>query len=181
MMTFPQVEKRIVQGLLNRVISTSNVIDPEAVGSITQGRQAGHWVSSGSVSEAQRNARRAVYEALATAAELFHLHNTHEAGFDSPDMAAMYKDYESKLFRFDQLYRHFCENGDIAAAQGWDMLKPLRKKIEDCYCNGYLNNIALAWNRFVDKELPERWAIKGVRNQYAFFDRQVRPWLGKAN
>ena len=180
-MTFPHVEKRIVQGLLNRVTSTRNVIDPEAIGSIA------HWQASRTLGifearwpEAQSKARRAVYEALATAAELFHLHNTHEAGFDSPDMAAMYKDYESKLFRFDQLYRHFCENGDVAAAQGWDMLKPLRKEIEACYCNGYLNNIALAWGRFVDKELPERWAVKGVRNQYAFFDRQVRPWLGKA-
>ena len=76
-MTFPDVEKRIVQGLLNRVTSTSNVIDPEAVGIIADRRQAGHWVSSGSVPEAQRNARRAVYKALATAAQLLHLHNTH--------------------------------------------------------------------------------------------------------
>ena len=180
-MTFFDVEKMIVQGLLNQVTSTSNVIDPEAVGSIADRRQAGHWVSSGSVPEVQRNARRAVYKALATAAQLLHLHNTHEAGFNSPDMAAMYKDYESKLFRFDQLYRHFCENGDVAADQGWDMLKPLREEIEACYCNGYLTNIALAWGRFVDEELPERWAINGVQNQYAFFDRQVRPWLGKGN
>ena len=179
-MTFPHVEKRIVQGLLNRVTSTINVIDPEAVGRIAHRRQAGHWVSSGSVPEAQRNARRAVYKALATAAQLLHLRNTHEAGFDSPDMAAMYKDYESTLFRFDQLYRHFCENGDVAAAQGWDMLKPLREQIEACYCNGYLANIALAWGKFVDEELPERWAINGIQNQYAFFDRQVRPWLDEA-
>ena len=180
-MTFPDVEKRIVQGLLNRVTSTSNAIDPEAVGRIADRRQAGHWVSSGSVPEAQRRARRAVYKALATAAQLLHLRNTYEAGFDSPDMAALYKDYESRLFRFDQLYRHFCENGDVAAAQGWDMLKPLREEIEACYCNGYLTNIALAWGRFVDEELPKRWAINGIKNQYTFFDRQVRPWLDEAN
>ena len=179
-MTFPHVEKRIVQGLLNRVTSTINVIDPEAVGSIADRRQAGHWVSSGSVPEAQRNARRAVYRALATAVQLLHLRNTLGVGFDSPDMAAMYKDYESSLFRFDQLYRHFCENGDVAAAQGWDMLKPLREEIEACYCNGYLTNIALAWGKFVDGELPERWAINGILNQYTFFDRQVRPWLDEA-
>ena len=138
-------------------------------------------MSSGSAPEAQRIARRAVYDALAIAAELLHLRNMYGTGFDSPDMTAMYTDYESKLFRFDQLYRHFCENGDVAASQGWDMLKPLREEIEACYCNGYLANIALAWGRFVDKELPDRWAVKGVPNQYAFFDRQVRPWLGKAN
>ena len=100
-----------MQGLLDRVTSTTAAIDPEAVGSIVDRRQAGHWVSSRSVPEAQRNARRAVYKALAIAAQLLHLRNTHEASFDSPDMTAMYKDYESRLFRFDQLYRHFCENG----------------------------------------------------------------------
>ena len=176
-MTFPDVEKRIVQGLLNRVTSTANAIDPEAVSSIADRRLAGHWVSSGSVPEAQRNARRAVYKALATATQLLHLRNTHAAGFDSPDMTAMYKDYESRLFRFDQLYRHFCENADVAAGQGWHMLKPLREEIEACYCNGYLTPIALAWGKFVDEELPKRWAIDGIQNQYAFFDRQVRPWL----
>ena len=164
--TFLDVEKRIVQGLLDRVTSTTDAFDPKAVGSIVDRRQAGHWVSSGSVPEAQRNARRAVYKALAVAAQLLHLRNTHEAGFDSPDMTEMYKDYESRLFRFDQLYRHFSENADVAAGQGWDMLKPLREEIEACYCNGYLTPIALAWGKFVDAELPGRWAIDDVQNQY---------------
>ena len=180
-MTFLDVEKSIVQGLLNRVTSTADAINPEAIGNIVRGRQDGHWASSGSVPEAQRNARRAVYQALAVAAQFLHLRNTHEAGFDSPDMAAMYKDYESKLFRFDQLYRHFCENADVAAGQGWDMLKPLREEIEACYCNGYLTPIALAWGKFVDAELPERWAVDDVQNQYRFFDRHVGPWLNEAD
>ena len=51
----------------------------------------------------------------------------------------MYKGYETELFRFDQQYRHFCANADVAAAQGWDMLKPLREEIEAHYCNGYLD------------------------------------------
>ena len=179
-MTFLDVEERIVHGLLDRVTSTTDAIDHEAVGSIVDRRLAGHWVSSGSVPEAQRNARRAVYKALAVAAQLLHLRNTHEAGFDSSDTTAMYKAYESRLFRFDQLYRHFCENADVAAGHGWDMLKPLREEIESCYCNGYLTPMALAWGKFVDAELPEKWAIDGIQNQYAFFDRRVRPWLDEA-
>ena len=179
--TFLDVEKRIVQGLLDRVTATTDAFDPKAVGSIVDRRQAGHWVSSGSVPEAQRNARRAVYKALAVAAQLLHLRNTHEAGFDSPDMTEMYKDYESRLFRFDQLYRHFCENADVAAGQGWDMLKPLREEIEACYCNGYLNPIALAWGKFVGEELPGRWAIDDVQNQYRFFAQHVGPWLSEAD
>ena len=179
-MTFLDVEERIVHGLLDRVTSTTDAIDHEAVGSIVDRRLAGHWVSSGSVPETQRNARRAVYKALAVAAQLLHLRNTHEAGFDSSDTTAMYKAYESRLFRFDQLYRHFCENADVAAGHGWDMLKPLREEIESCYCNGYLTPMVLAWGKFVDAELPEKWAIDGIQNQYAFFDRRVRPWLDEA-
>ena len=180
-MTFLDVEKSIVQGLLDRVTSTTDAIDPETVDSIVARRKAGHWVSSGSVPETQRKARCAVYDALAVAAQFLHLHNAHEAGFDFPDMRAMYRGYEAGLFRFDQLYRHFCENADVAAAQGWDMLKPLRKEIEACYCNGYLTPIALAWGKFVDVELPERWAINGVRNQYQFFARHVGSWLDEAD
>ena len=180
-MTFLAVEKSIVQGLLDRVTSTADAINPEAIGNIVHGRQDGHWVSSGSVPEAQRKARRAVYEALAVAAEFLYLRNAHKAGFDFLDMTAMYTSYEAELFRFDQLYRLFCENADVAAAQGWDMLKPLREEIEACYCNGYLAKIALAWGKFVDAELPERWVIDGIQNQYTFFDRQVRPWLDEGD
>ena len=180
-MTFPDVEKRIVQGLLDRVTSTADAIDPEAVGRIVDRRQAGHWVSSGSAPEAQRNARRAVYKALAVATDFLHLRNTHAENFDAPDMTAMYKDYESRLFRFDQLYRHFSENADLAAGQGWDMLKPLREEIEACYCNGYLSPIALAWGKFVDLEIPARWAIDDVENQYVFFAQHVGPRLREAD
>ena len=179
--TFLDVEKHIVSGLLDRVTSAPEAIDPEAIGSLVARRQAGHWVSSGSVPEMQRKARHAVYEALAAAAQFLALRNTYEAGFDFPDMAAMYKGYETELFRFDQQYRHFCANADVAAAQGWDTLKPLREEIEAFYCNGYLAKLALAWGKFVDAELPERWAIDGVRNQYQFFARHVRPWLDEAD
>ena len=179
-MTFLDVEKTIVQGLLDRVTSTPESIDPEAVGGIAVRRQAGHWVSSGSVPEAQRNARRAVYEASALAAQFLDLRNAYEAGFDFPDMAAMYRGYETGLFRFDQLYRRFCENADVAAAQGWDMLKPLREEIETCYCHGYLDRLALDWGKFVTAELPGQWAIEDVQHQYRFFDRYVGRWLNEA-
>ena len=179
-MTFLDVEKSIVQGLLDRVTSTPESIDPEAVGGIVARRQAGHWVSSGSLPEAQRNARRAVYEASALAAQFLDLRNAYEAGFDFPDMAAMYRGYETGLFRFDQLYRRFCENADVAAAQGWDMLKPLREEIEACYCHGYLDRLALDWGKFVTAKLPGRWAIEDVQHQYRFFDRYVGRWLNEA-
>ena len=176
--TFPDVETCIVRGLLDRVTRAPDTIDPEIIGSIVARRQAGHWVSSGSIPEMQRKPRRAVYEALAVAAKFLALQNVHEAGFNFPDIAAMYRSYETELFRFDQLYRHFCVNAGVAAAQGWDILKLLREQIEACYCNGYLAKLALAWGKFVDAELPEQWTITGVSNQYQFFARARKAVAG---
>ena len=68
--------------------------------------------------DAPRQALHAVYDALVAAADFFALRNQHKSGFDYPDAAAMYRAYESELFRFDQLYRHFCEAADLAEAAG---------------------------------------------------------------
>lgn len=67
------------------------------------------------------------------AAEFFALRNEHRQGFDYDSAEAIYKAYEQELFRFDQLYRHFCEQADIAEAKIWDVLKKLRSEIEACY------------------------------------------------
>ena len=76
--------------------------------------------------EAPRQALHAVYDALVAAADFYALRNQHKGGFDYPDAAAMYRAYETELYRFDQLYRHFCEAADSAEAQGWNIVKPLR-------------------------------------------------------
>ena len=70
----------------------------------------------------------------------------------------MYRAYETELFRFDQLYRHFCEAADQAEAPGWDILKPLRADMEACYVNWYLPKLALAWGKFVEPQgRPACW------------------------
>jgi len=176
-MTFLDIEKAIVNGLLERVTGTAETIDPEGIRSIATRRQASHWVSSGSVPEAQRRARRAVYEALAVGAELVALRNQYGQGFDFSDARTMYHAYEQELYRFDQLYRQFCENADVSEAQGWDMLKPLREEIEAVYCNWYLPNLALSWGKFISPGLLEAWQIAGVPSQHEFYDCSVKPWL----
>jgi uncharacterized protein (TIGR02687 family) len=91
----------------------------------------------------------------------------------------MYRAYESELYRFDQLYRHFCESADMAEAEGWGILKPLRADIEAHYVNWYLTALALAWGKFIESHdsLLAKWKIDEVPNQYHFYDRNVRPWL----
>lgn len=180
-MTFLEIDKAIVRGLLSRVRPQGQLIDAESVRAVATRRQAEHWVASPSVLEEQRRGRFAVYEALALGAEFLALRNTFGAGFDYSDATAMYRSYECELFRFDQLYRRFCTNADIAEAKGWDVLKPLREDIEACYCNWYLLKLGLAWGKCVEGELLPKWRIQDIPNEYEFFGRHVRPHLKAEN
>jgi uncharacterized protein (TIGR02687 family) len=189
-MTFLVVEKRIASSLRERVQTTADTINADEVRAIASRRQSGHWASltvAGST-DAPRQALHAVYGALVAAADFYALRNQHKGGFDYPTAAAMYGAYESELFRFDQLYRHFCESADMAEAAGWSILKPLRADIEAHYVNWYLTNLALAWGKFMEPHpssgnggLLSKWQIEKVPNQDRFYDRNVRPWLDEGD
>lgn len=185
-MTFLAVEKRIASSLRERVQTTADTINADDVRAIATRRQSGHWASLtvAESADAPRQALHAVYDALVAAADFYALRNQHMSGFDYPGAATMYRAYESELYRFDQLYRHFCESADTAEAAGWSILKPLRADIEAHYVNWYLTNLALAWGKFIEQSqdssssgLLTKWQIEKVPNQYRFYDGNVRPWL----
>jgi uncharacterized protein (TIGR02687 family) len=180
-MTFLAVEKRIASSLRERVQTTAGTINADDVRAVATRRQAGHWASLNSTDtiDAPRQALHAVYDALVAAADFYALRNLHKSGFDYPDAARMYGAYETELYRFDQLYRHFCESADMAEAAGWSILKLLRTDIEAKYVNWYLTSMALAWGKFIEPHggLLTKWQIENVANQYRFYDRNVKPWL----
>src|SRR5262249_22526606 len=147
-------------------------INADEVRAIATRRQAGHWASirvAGSP-DVPRRALHSVYDALVAAADFYALRNLHKSGFDYPDAAAMYRAYESELYRFDQHYRHFCESADMAEAEGWSILKPLRADIEAHYVNWYLTSLALTWGKVIEPPsgLLGKWQIENVPNQYHF-------------
>jgi uncharacterized protein (TIGR02687 family) len=180
-MTFLAVEKRIASSLRERVQTTADTINADDVRAVATRRQAGHWASLTVVGapDVPRRALHAVYDALVAAADFYALRNLQKSGFDYPDAAGMYRAYESELYRFDQLYRHFCESADLAEAEGWSILKPLRADIEAHYVNWYLTSLALTWGKFIEPHdgLLAKWKIDKVANQYSFYDGNVRPWL----
>jgi uncharacterized protein (TIGR02687 family) len=182
-MTFLTVEKRIASSLRELVQTTADTINADDVRAIATRRQAGHWASLTVVGapDVPRRALHAVYDALVAAADFFALRNLHRSGFDYPNAAAMYRAYESELYRFDQLYRHFCESADMAEAEGWSILKLLRADIEAHYVNWYLTSLALTWGKFIEPQdgIFAKWKIEKVPNQYGFYDRNVKPWLAE--
>jgi uncharacterized protein (TIGR02687 family) len=184
-MTFLAIEKRIASSLRERVQTTAETINADDVRTIATRRQSGHWasLSVADSTDAPRQALYAVYDAIVAAADFYALRNLHKSGFDYPDAATMYRAYESELYRFDQLYRYFCEAADTAEEQGWNIVKPLRADIEAHYVNWYLTNLALAWGKFIEPQggLLANWQIDMVHNQYRFYDRNVRPWLEESD
>ncbi|WLD11910.1 BREX-1 system phosphatase PglZ type A [Planctellipticum variicoloris] len=184
-MTFLLVEKRIAHSLRELIRSTVATVNAGEVRQIALRRQSGHWATQAVAGSdfAPREALHAVYEALIAAADFYALRNEHQHGFSFANASEMYRAYVDELFRFDQLYRHFCESADVAEARGWNILKPLRSEIEAHYVNGYLTDLALGWGKFFEAPdgLLSHWQIEGVPNQYRFYDRSVRPWLDEGD
>ena len=185
--TFLAVEKAIASGLRDRVLETAATLNADEVRAVATRRQDGHWASPAvaGAPEVPRKAFHAVYDALMAAADFFALRNESGPDFDFPDAPTMYRAYESGLFRFDQLYRQFCEAADQAESSGWDILKPLRADLEACYTNWFVPRLALAWGKFVDPQgatgLLAKWQIERVPNQQEFYERHVRPRLDEAD
>lgn len=179
--TFLLVEKAIARRLRDRVLETSDAIKPEAIRAIASRRQDGYWAAPAlpDTDSAPRRALHAVYQALQAAADLLALRNQHLGNLIQPDATALFRAYTGTLFRFDQLYRHFCEAADFAESRDWDILKSLRKTIEKAYGNGFLTELALAWNTHLEAGLLGLWRIEGVPNQQAFYEREVAPVLAK--
>lgn len=179
--TFLLVEKAIASRLRDRVLETAGVIKPEAIRDIASRRQDGYWASPGlpDTTSAPRRALHAVYEALQAAADLLALRNEHAGALNHPDAKGLFAAYTGTLYRFDQLYRHFCEAADYAESRDWDILKSLRKRIESAYGNGFVAELALAWNKHLEGGLLGLWRIDGLPNQQAFYEREVAPVLAK--
>lgn len=185
-LTFQNVEHLIASSLHERVQHTADTINAEEVRAIVTRRQAGHWASLTvpGAPEVPRTALHAVYDALIAAADFFALRNQHLSGFDFPNALAMYRAYETTLYQFDQLYRHFHEAADQAEAQGWSILKPLRDSLEAAYTNWYMPQLALVWGKFVEPTgstaLLNTWRLETVSNQYDFYRKQVQSRLDEA-
>ncbi len=176
--TFLEAEQETARKLRDRVIQTSDAINAEDIIRISQKRQDKHWANTrlSDSPEIPRKALYSVYEGIINAAEFFELKNTYSDGFNHKTAKDLYNAYCNEIYRFDQLYRLFCEHANIAESQGWGLLKDLQVKVEAAYCNWYLESLALRWGQLVE---PESWKIEGVDNQYNFYKRYLSGVAGK--
>lgn len=181
--TFQVVEQYIASRVRDRVIETGSSVNADDITDIAMRRKDGYWANAKRTTTqyAPRDALNHVYDALIYAARLFELRGTYDAGFSYPDVSSFWKKYTTELYRFDQLYRHFCENADYAESMGWDILKELRSNVEDCYSNWFVANLALKWGEHVDSDLINNWQIEHIDRQNRFFNAHVQPTLDKGD
>jgi len=177
--TFLSVEKRLMSLLRDRVLDEQDTVKATTIRQVAARRMDSHWASANlpSTHRIPRNAFRAVYLALIAAADFLELRQINTEGFFKPGAGELWQAYREGFYQFDQLYRHFCEHADVAEAQTWSILKPLREQIEQHYGNGFVAPLSLAWGDRIGSELLGRWRLAGVTSQQDFFSAKVAPVL----
>lgn len=181
--TFSVIEKLILRQLRDRVLDTSSIPDPAGIREIAAKRRDGHWANAvqGDHARIPRQAYRSAYNAMEIASEYQALQKEYDHEYVAERACDLYSQYTARLYRFDQLYRRFCEACDEAEKQGWDLLKKLRDWVEQDYSQGFLKNLSVAWGSFVDPggtaNLLSTWKLEGVDNQYQFFKKHIQPRL----
>ncbi|MDM8516198.1 BREX-1 system phosphatase PglZ type A [Desulfobacterales bacterium HSG16] len=175
-MTFAAVERRIISSLRDQIIGNSSH-DYTGIQDAIKTRLDGYWATVNLDEGAYLNLYKTVYKALEISTHLFILRARYNDGFSYTSAEAMFKAYTEELFKFDQFYRNFNEQCDIAENAGWDVLKSLRQTIEDCYSGWFMDQISLKWGDFLegDDGLLNKWRLPYICNQYDFFDRYILP------
>lgn len=182
--TFAVVEAHICRVLRDGLVDGSASADDFA--NLLRIRRDGHWVrcaNDGGLDYAS------IYTALQAAGDILNARRRHEDGLSYPTAQSMAAGYTTELYRVDQNYRLFIEAADRVELTGGDLLKELRTTIENTYSGWYLDQIALAWGKFMEGQFNEKggmqpahteslldhWQIKGIPNQQDFYPTFVTP------
>ena len=175
---FLVVEKQLCQLVRNQI----TLMPTADLAPIIHQRLAGYWCAKQlpSTPTVPRSALHAVYQALLVAIEFFNaLKQTLNWQVGSPEQ--QYQQYCEHHYRYDQYYRLFSEYADHVRAEGWDILKDLRAKVENFYSEQVLLPLSLAWDGHLSAGLLNHWTLADTTNQQNFFKTEVKPLLDKGD
>lgn len=178
-MTFSVVEQRIIKHLKDRIIAASGT-ESNAIVALIARRRDGHWANR-LMAQGSDSARAfaASYDALEAAYHFFELKAAHEIGFSYASAVEGLAAYQSEIFRFDQLYRHFNFATAAVEPMGWAVLHELNERIEGAYSGWFVPQLTSAWSKVLegDAGLLASWRVSGWINQQDFYARHVKPVL----
>ena len=169
--TFEAVERQIIVDL-TRAIPQADPRDLAVFSRIISERLDNYWASRHKDDDIRRK-YRLLYTAMSAAIDLFTLRHSHAAGFHYASTEALYKAYESELYRFDTAYRHYFAASHRAHVE---IIKKLDEAVEQCYAYWYLDQLGRCWgDRLEAEQRLDHWKIPSVPNQHSFFDHWVKP------
>ncbi len=182
-MTFEEVERRIISDLKDRILGSAGAA-MDSVLTLIARRRDGHWANQilANVNDVNR-ALAASYDALEAAIHFLMLKDKYKEGFSFASSEAGYACYRDELFRFDQLYRHFNRATEYVEPMGWAVLHELKQRIEAAYSGWFIPQLSSAWGTVLEGEtgLLSSWQIPGIANQQHFFDKRVVPLSDKGS
>lgn len=176
--TFSAAEKAVVARLRTRVLEQEQTIDASLVAEVVVQRKSGHWLGVGSGrDQTGRVALANAYEAILAAAQMFEVYRCEHHRFEFSSIHQVVEAYCQRLYRFDQLYRGFCNSSRLAMSMGWDLLKALSERIERLYDQGFLQPLARQWDQLLEAGFVDHWHLPGIVSQPDFFNRVIKPHL----
>lgn len=175
--TFWTAERVMVAKLKSLVLEHEQTIASEKIAELAAKRKAGHWLSGPERQLPERQAVAQAYDAIVAAAELFELSQMEKSLYHLDGAAKIFEEYSRSLYRFDFLYRKFCEGSKLALGQGWDLLKGMAERIERLYDQAYLQPLARAWDRELDGGFLAQWRLPDVVSQQDFYAKVLKPHL----
>ncbi|SLM29866.1 PglZ domain protein [Desulfamplus magnetovallimortis] len=204
-MTFEKVEQRIISSLRDQIINISHKDFSDTL-EIIKKRVDGYWCNhrlygTSGYDAKGKNLYQSAYQALEIAIDLFYLRKKYDSGFHYKSAVELFAAYTEKLYRFDQDYRQFIEIANQTEQAGWDVLKPLRQSVDDCYSGWFMEQLSMSWGDFLESDassdihassetktsqsenrnastaLLETWKLPRIINQYNFFKQRIKPIL----
>lgn len=161
---FRLIDQKIISELVRAVASRTASRGDVAVW--VRRRRQGHWY---------RDYYCHLYEAVDYAAQF--IHTLAETKLDMNSLAEGVQRYSRFWYQLDQLYRKFTYH--VRKSGQASLMDSLTDQIENLYSNNYLLKLGDRFQTFVDA--ASKWEALPVRNQNAFFDHWVRPFLRKDN
>ena len=160
---FRLIDQKIISDLV-RAVEARTASSGDVAIWVRQRRQ-GHWYF----------AYRHLYEALDYAAQFSHALGEAKLAMDS--LADGVQRYSRNWYQLDQLYRKFTYNVRMSGQAS--LMGSLTEQIENLYTNNFLLKLGDRFQTFVDA--TSKWEAFPVRQQNAFFEYWVRPFLRKDN
>ena len=117
------------------------------------------------------------YEAIKAAIDLFEFKNKYKNGFPRTTAYDMFIAYAKEYFKADQYYRRFYNAYD--KADNFDLLIPIRDRVEDIYDSNILQELSKQWSTIVKEELSDNWMILNIRDQKNFYTNNILSILDK--